>query len=255
VAEGLAWYLADSASLLRDWGNQFTSQSRLTRWINLGRKQVCKLTGCLRALVPGTAPYGAVSTPGSMIPGSFAPGTPDNSGFYAWEGTERYSYQYANPFVRAANQGYAEIFDVFGVAVAWGSARPVLRWMPWDEMQAYCRVYSAITSSYPAIWSTFGTGTSGQVWLWPPPSQNLEMEWDATCLPNDLASNDDFDAVPASMRSAVKFYAAGMANLGTFRQGAAEAMFQMFMQHVQIDATAAEGGKVPDYYWTALATR
>lgn len=255
MSEGLSWYLADASSLLRDYAFQFTSQARLTRWVNLGRKQVAKFTGCCRALVPGAAPFGASAQPGEMVPGAFAPGTPDDSGFYARQGTERYSFQYANPFVRRANGGYGEIYDVFTVAVTWGTARPVLRWMPWDELQAYCRAYSTLTTSYPAVWSTFGSGTSGQVWLWPPPSQDLEMEWDVTCTPKDLASNDDYDAIPDSLRSAVKFYTAGMAMLGTFRYGAADAMFQQFLMHIGTDAGAAEGGKVPNYYWTALAQR
>lgn len=254
MGQELAWYLADSASLLRDVGFQFTSQARLTRWINTGRTQVAKHGQCLRALVPGTAPFGSMANPGTMTPGSFAPGVKPDAGFNAWLNTERYSFAYANPFLQAANAGYQSVNDVFGVAVSWSNFRPMMRWMPWDDLQAYARAYSTLLSSYPMAWSTFGSGTSGQVWLWPPPSQNLEMEWDCTCLPTALNSNDDFDAIPDSFTGAVKFYAAGMAYLGSFRVGLADTMFKLFLAHIEVDIGAAEGGKVPDYYYTSLAT-
>lgn len=254
MGESLAWYLADAASLLRDWGFQFTSEARLKRWVNAGRQQVAKHSGCMRALVPGAAPFGASANPGMMTPGSLAPGVAPDAGFYAWLNTERYAFSYANPFLQRANAGYRAINDVFDVAVSWSSFRPAMRWMPWDELQAYARAYSTLISSYPMVWSTFGSGTSGQVWLWPPPSQNCEMEWDCTCLPNNLQTNDDYDAIPDSFTTGVKFYAAGMAFLGTFRYGMADSMFKAYIAHVGQDMAASEGGKVPDYYYTSLAT-
>lgn len=254
MSEGLAWYLADSASLLRDWGFQFTSQQRLTRWVNTGRNQVAKHTGCLRAVITGQAPWGAQSNPGLMTPGSAAPGVAPDAGFNALLNTERYAFGYANPYLQVTNAGYESVNDVFGVAVSWASFRPMLRWMPWDDLQAYARAYSTLISSYPMAWSSFGSGTAGQVWLWPPPSQNLEMEWDCTCLPYALHTNNDFDAIPASFQGAVKFYAAGMAMLGSFRYGQADTMFKLFLAHLGIDQFAAEGGKIPDYYYTSLAT-
>lgn len=253
MGEQLSWYLADSASLLRDWGFQFTSQARLTRWINSGRNQTAKHSGCLRALVSGAPPWGAVANPGGMTPGSFSPGTPPLSGFYAVLNTERYSFATANTILQATNAGYKSVNDVFNVAVSWASFRPVLRWFPWDDLQAYARAYSTLISSYPMAWSSFGSGTSGQVWLWPPPSQNCEMEWDCTCLPMALASDDDYDAIPDSFTSAVKFYAAGMAMLGTLRYGLAETMFRMYLGQVMESQTASDGGKIPDYYYTSLA--
>jgi len=253
VGLSLDWYLADSTALLRDSGFQFTSQARLTRWINSGRQQVAKRSGCLRALIPGQAPFGAPANPGTITPASGAPANNPDQGFNCWLNTERYAFAYANPFLQRGNSGYKSINDVFQVSVSWQAFRPAMQWMPWDDLQAYARAYSFLVSAYPMAWSTFGTGTSGQVWLWPPPSQNLEMEWDCTCLPYDLNSNDDYDAIPDSFANAVKFYAAGMAFLGSFRYGMAESMFQAFLGHLGIDQAASEGGKVTNYYFTALA--
>jgi hypothetical protein len=238
---------------MRDNGFQFTSQARLTRWVNAGRQQVAKISGCLRTVVTGTAPFGAQANPGAMTPGSFAPGVEPDAGFYAWLNTERYSFAYANPFLQRQNTGWKSINDVFGVAISWSSFRPAMIWMPWDELQAYARAYSTLISSYPMAFATLGSGTSGQLWIWPPPSQNCEMEWDVTCLPCDLGTSDDYDAIPDSFTTGVKFYAAGMAMLGSFRYGMAESMFKLFVAHVGGDIDASEGGKVPNYYYTSLA--
>jgi hypothetical protein len=249
----LAWYITDAATLMRDYGFQFTSPARLTRWVNSGRKQVAKKSGCLRALVTGQAPFGSPANPGTMTPGSFAPGVQPDAAFNAWLNTERYSFEYANPFLQRANAGYQSINDVFGVAVSWSNFRPAMRWMPWDELQAYARSYATLVSSYPLAWSSFGSGTSGQVWLWPPPSQNCEMEWDCTCLPYDLAKDDDYDAIPDSFTDSVKFYAAAMAMMGSFRYQQADVLFKLFLGFLSGDMDASEGGKVPDYYYTNLA--
>jgi hypothetical protein len=253
LGQNLNHYLADASTLLRDWGFQFTTQQRLIRWVNAGRQQTAKLSGCLRTLVPGTAPLGANANPGTMTPGSFAPGVAPDAGFNARLNTERYAFAFGNPYLKAQNAGYAAINDVFNVALNWGGTRPVLRWMPWDDLQAYARAYTTLTSSFPLIWSTLGAGTSGQVWLWPPPSQTMEMEWDCTCLPSALNTSDDFDALPDSFTSGVKYYAAGMAYLSSYRPGLAENMFKLFLGHVTQDMGASEGGKVPDYYYTSLA--
>lgn len=248
----LSAYVADAASLVRDAGFQITTQARLQRWVNQGRRQLCKVTGCLRTIVPGTAPLGASSVPGEMTPGAFVPGTADSTAFQALEGVERYAYALANPYLRAAYAGYDSVYDVYTVAVSWGSSRPVLRWMPFDELQAYMRAYTGIGLSYPAVWSTLGTGTSGQVWIWPAPSQSLEMEWDVTCLPIELSSDDDPDAIPDNLVSSVKFYAAGMAMLGSFRNAQAEAFFKLFADHSMSDLAGSDGGRVANYY-TRLA--
>jgi hypothetical protein len=260
----LGWYLTDTASLLRDAQFQFTTKTQLTRWINSGRNQVAKLTGCLRVLVPGQAPFGGVGQAGSIIPGGAAAGTelgpastdttvlpsaiPTNS-FLTIPGVEKYSYAMANQYVRRFNAGLKGIMDVIDLSVAWGGIRPTLAWWPWEDLQAYGRSYNTGVTSYPFYWSVMNDGTNGQVWLFPTPSAVGEMEWDCTCLPLDLNSDGDYDAIPENFAGAVKFYAAGLSYLGSQRTGQAALMGQLFLDHLGIDRASSDRGKTPDFYF------
>lgn len=262
----LSQYLDDTAALLRDANFLFNSQAQLTRYINLARDQVAKQSGCLRALIAGQAPFGNASNPGVGIPGAAQPGSPAYQSFTTLTGVEKYSYGYANPFLKANNQGMRAIVDVIDVAVSWGGNRPSLNWMPWEDLQAYARSYSVGVMSYPFLWSTNGSGTKGQVWLFPvpevqtitaSPSTNLsspqgEMNWDVTALPSYLYSDDDYEALPESVTDAVSFYAAHLAFLGSQRFGMAAIMKAEFNEKLSIDNTAGDRGKTDSYYYSYM---
>jgi hypothetical protein len=266
----LSEYLNDTALLLRDSNYLFNSQTVLTRYINLARDQVAKQTGCLRALVAGQAPYGNAANPynpllpnavGTSIPGATQPGSNIMQAFTTIAGVEKYSYGYATPFLKANYQGLRAIVDVIDVAVSWGGNRPSLNWLPWEELQAYCRSYNFLVTSYPFVWSSNGSGSKGQVWLFPvpqvtAPASNFtttapagEMEWDCTCLPSYLYSNNDYDALPESVTDAVPFFAAHLAFLGSQRFGMAAIMKAEFNEKLGIDNTAGDRGKTDAYYW------
>lgn len=258
----LSQYLADTAQLLRDANFLFNSQAQLTRYINLARDQVAKQTGCLRVLVAGQAPYGNSSTPGSLVPGAGQPGSPLFQQFSTITNVEKYSYGYATPFLKANNAGIRSIVDVIDVAVSWGGNRPSLNWMPWDDLQAYARAYNFLVTSYPFIWSSYGSGTKGQVWLFPVPQQTAiasasstssapagEMEWDTTCLPTFLFSENDYEALPDSVTDAVPFLAAHYAFLGSQRYGMAAVMKSLYEERLGISNVAGDRGKTSSYYW------
>lgn len=258
-------YITDTRSLLHDVNGQFLSTTQLTRWINSGRNQVAKISGCLRVLVPGQSPFGGVGQAGSIIPGGAAagqelgPGSNDTTvlpsaiptnTFLTIPGVEKYSYAMANQYVKRFNAGLKGIVDVIDLTASWGgSMRPALSWLPWDDLQAYARAYSVGVNSYPFYWSVMNDGQNGQVWLFPTPSQANEMEWDCTCLPLPLYSDGDYEAIPENFAGAVKFYTAALAYLSSQRPGQAAIMRGEFMDHLGIDRAAADRGKTPDYYW------
>ena len=257
----LSEYLNDTSLLLRDSNYLFNSQTTLTRYINQARVQIAKQTGCIRALIPGQAPFGNASNPGQLVPGSGQPGSALVQQFTTIVGTEKYSYGYALPFLKAGNAGVNAICDVIDVAVSWGGNRPVLNWMPWEDLQATCRSYNFLVTSYPFVWSSNGSGTKGQVWLFPVPQviqpSNAqpgaagEMEWDVTCLPSPLYSDNDYEAIPDPFTGATKYYASHLAFLGSQRYGMAAIMLSLFNEHLGIDNAASDRGKsdtmYPDY--------
>ena len=255
----LSEYLNETSLLLRDSNYLFNSQTTLTLYINRAREQTAKQTGCLRALVAGQAPFGNSANPGQLIPGAGQPGSPIVQSFTTLVGVEKYSYGYINPFLKANNAGYRSTMDIVDLAVSWGGNRPVLNWMPWEDLQAYARSYNVGVFSYPFLWSTNGSGTKGQFWLFPIPQVTQpgnaqfgaagEIEADCTCLPTALYTDSDYDALPEPFTGAVKYYAAHLAFLGSQRFGMAAIMLNLFNDHLGIDNAASDRGKSDSYYY------
>lgn len=252
----LSEYLLDTSNLLRDSNYLFNSKTSLARYINQARTQVAIQTGCIRCLINGQAPFGNQANPGQLIPGAGQPGSALFTTFSTIAGVEKYSYGYGNPLLRAANQGVKGIIDVIDVAISWGSMNPVLNWMPWEDLESFCRSYSTGVFSYPLVWSTNGDGTKGQVWLFPVPQITAQavqgsqgqMSWDVTCLPEFIYSDDDYEAIPEAYSGAVKYYAAMLSFLGSQRFGMAEIMKDHFNEHLGISRVASDRGKTTNVY-------
>lgn len=241
-------YLTQTRDLLKDDLGLFYTTAKLTRYVNQARSKIAQLTGCLPILVPGAAPYGGSAVPGSMIPGAAVPGSSTTT-FNTIVGVEKYPFSYANAYAQAQNANIKGIVDVSTVAISWGGIRPMMRWMPWDELQAYGRSYNIGVTSYPFLWSTYGDGELGQVWIFPIPTQALEMEWGTFCAPKDLTNNSQPESIPSPFKDSVQFYAAHLAYLQSQRYGQAQIMLELFEKNSGISRVASDRGKVPDYYW------
>jgi hypothetical protein len=251
----LSQYTFDVRDLLRDASGQFYTAQQITRYINRARREVCLHTGCLRVLLAGSAPYGADSTAGNAIAGAMVAGNVGNNNtgvsvFNSIPGTEKYPYQgQPNQLIQQQNAGVKGIIDVLDIAISWGGIRPTLTKMPWMDLQAYARSYNVGVTSYPFAWSTFRDGENGEVWLFPIPSVAAEMEWDCTCVPSDLNTDNDPEAIPSPFTNAVKYYAAMLAFANSGRYTSAELMKQEFMDRMMVDNSASDAGMTLDYYW------
>jgi hypothetical protein len=258
----LSDYLTDAAALLHDNNMLFTSKAQLIRWINSARKQIAERTGCIEKVIMGQSAFGAGAQPGSFIPGAGTPGALPGSQpnapnsqtqnlFFTIPGVERYPYQdFANPFLTAQHEGCLGVIDTISVSVNWGgSPRPSLAWMPWQDLQAYGRAYATLTESYPYFWSTLNDGSNGEVWLFPVPSFPNEMEWQVICTPKPLYTDNDFDIIPANFREAVKYYAAGLAFMGSRRYADGNLMMGEFQERIGVSRASSDSGKVPNFYW------
>lgn len=267
----LQTYIDDTADLLRDANHLFWSEKQLTRYVNLARYQLCKITACLPILISGQSPFGSASQPGSSIPGATIPGmlpgnTPGaqnsagalsttSNGFQTIPGVECYPFTFGNRFLQAANAGADKIIDVMDVAVSQASVRPAMSWIPFSDLQAYMRSYNLAVTSFPYFWSTFGDGTNGQVWLFPLPIEGGfvgEMEWLVSASPKQLFSNNDPEIIPDNFRDAVSFRAAFLANLNAGRTGQASLMMNYFNEFLGIDRVSSDRGKVSNYYWDSI---
>jgi hypothetical protein len=246
-------YIVDTQRLIRDRSAIITPVAELTDYINEGRRLVCRITGCLRALIAGNAPFGGGFTPGvGATPGAMTPGIEDTSvtTFATIPSVEKYHFDYARPFLQAQYTGFDRIIEVIDVAVTWNTAsRPVMDWVTWDELQALYRIYSAGVFTYPFAAAKQGDGVNQVIYLAPVPGQALEMEWDCSCVPKALASSDDYEAIPEPFSEAVKYAAAMRAFMSTQRYGSADMMRDMLASHLGVDRVAVEVGGVPSYYY------
>lgn len=259
-------YIQDTATLLGDSNNLFTSRTNLINYINDARREIALRTACLEAVVTGQSAFGTSAQPGYMIPGAAVPGAlpgsfPNNlnepgavsttsNSFTTIPGVELYSYSYANNFLRQQFTGYKSVIYVRNIACSWGGNMPTLDWLPWDDLQAYCRSYNIGVTSYPFVWSQKGVGENGQVYLFPVPSSLSPgtMEWECACTPMELYENTDYDALPEVYQNAVKYWAAYRAYLAKQRSGSASEMRQLFDELIESNATATDWGHSDSHY-------
>jgi hypothetical protein len=249
----LSTYITQTRELLHDTNGTYWTDARLIRFINLARSKIAEEYGCIRKLIPGTKVAGSSAVPGAAYPGATTPNSTDTA-FQTIANTERYAFSYANPYARQFS-GVRAISDVISVSISWsgdssqtGILRPSLAWMPFEDLQAYYRSYT-LALNFPSIWSTQGDGQRGEVFLYPIPAQALEMEWDCFCVPKDIFTNDDYEALPATFTENVQFYAAHLAYLGMQRAGQADLMLQLFEKNCGIARGAADRGKTQRFYW------
>ena len=284
----LSDYVNDTKQLMNDTFGSFYSQARLPRVINQARRMCAARTGCVRRLITGQSAFGASAQPGFMIPGGAQPGAlPDalpqtgfsgsggsdfNSDFNADFGpsgaslalatgavtgslltipnVERYPYEgFFNPALQAQHAGCAKVSDSIDLAINWGSMRPSMNYLPWDDFQAYCRAYAVLNTSYPAVWSIDNDGPQGAIWLFPVPSQAGEMELDCFALPADLNTDADFDVIPSgTFRDSIPYAAAGIVYLSTKRYADAQIMEGIFSSMLGIARVSVDAGKTASYY-------
>lgn len=261
----LNWYLNDVSVLTNDQAFSFTSRTQLIRWINEARRQCAARTGCIRRLISGQSAFGASAQPGSAIPGGMQPGALPGSAanaqfnattntFMTIPGVERYPYQgFVNPYLKAQYAGCQAVIDTITCSVCWGggvggSPRPALAWLAWEDLQAYARAYATLVTSYPYFWSVYNDGEFGEIWLFPVPSFAMEMELDCFCVPTDLYSDDDFDAIPDGFSNSIKFLAASLAYQSSRRYGQAQIMENQFADRLGIARVAVDMGKTKNFY-------
>jgi len=262
----LSFYLQQTSWILRDSNFVFTPKPQLTTYINEARRQVAYRTGCLRCLIQGQSAWGVAAQPGSAIAGAMIPGqlpnplpSSNNPGmntvvntFATIQGVELYPFSYANPYLQGQYAGVKSVIDVIDLAVSWGGIRPVISWLPFEDLQAYARSYNVNVTSYPFFWSTTGDGENQNVWIFPNAVNSGvssgEFEWDTFCVPIDLYQDSDYEAIPGGFQNAVKYYAAGLAYLSTQRFGMARLMLDQFDNTLGISRVASDRGKTRDYY-------
>lgn len=168
-------------------------------------------------------------------------------------GQEVYPFSLANTLVTAQSlfTGLQSAEGLISVACAWGAnsaMKPMLNEMIWSEFQAYYRSYNMGMQSYPTIWSKYGQGLNGSIYLWPLPSQAAQMDWDLWCLPVTLTSSSTPEAIPYPFTTPVAFYAAYLAFFNAQRFDDAEKMKKEYEDKLLECPPMSTGAFMDNYY-------
>ena len=145
--------------------------------------------------------------------------------------------------------GVSAIHFVQSVSVIFSQFRYSLQYKAFSEYQALIRQYSSGFYQYvPAFFSQFGQGARGSIYVYPIPNQVYQLELDCICLPTDLASDQDYEAIPDPWTDAVPYFAAHLAYLELQNLNAAKFYDDLFHQRLGGYSSAARSGRRMNQY-------
>lgn len=213
-------YLTDTALFLNDPTNQFYSPNTLTTLINRARRWIAVRTGYPRVLVT------TLTTTG---------------------GQETYPITLANAAV-AAVSGVASPFGFWGISVAEGNYMIALGRKDFPSFTADDRILNGTLQNYPVKFATYGRGSQQVAYMFPVPAASYAMWWDLACIPINLASDGDPEALPEPWTEIVPFKAAALANLTQQRWADMQALDAQ-ADKMLLEASAADLPFMrPDWY-------
>ncbi len=123
---------------------------------------------------------------------------------------ERYNFA---DFPISSQAGIKSVLSVLDVAIVYNNLRFVLIRKSFSDYQAYIRNYPFQYSYVPVVYCQLGDGTTGAILAYPFPSQQYPFEPDCLCIPSDLATDQDFEAIPGPWTEGIPYLAAYYAYL------------------------------------------
>lgn len=124
--------------------------------------------------------------------------------------------------------GALEAYAVLGITIIYANYRYALPIYDFETYQAMIRNYPFQFTYVPSFASQYQQGASADFYLYPPPSQTYQSEWDCLVVPLDLLTNLSVDIIPRPWIDAVAFYATYLAFLEQQNFNAAEYYRKMF---------------------------
>lgn len=99
--------------------------------------------------------------------------------------------------------GVGSIFAVKGVSFIYSNYRYSLPQYAFSVYQAMIRQYPQQYLYVSTVFSQYGQGANGTLYMFPVPSAPYQMEWDCFCTPADLISDQDYEIIPMPWTDAV----------------------------------------------------
>lgn len=186
-------YITDTRRLLHDVNANFWTNAELTSYINEGRANTVRDSGCKRVLQQHTLTVGVETIPFASLP-----------------------------------QG-SNTLDILNINLYWGDSRWPMYYMAWTDFNAQLRFWQNYNGR-PIGFSMYGYKT---IYIGPKPDQTYTVELDTVVLPTDMVNTSDVETdIPDPFTECVPFFAAYMAKFQEQSYGEAEIFKQQYTKEV-----------------------
>lgn len=118
---------------------------------------------------------------------------------------ERYNFA---DFPITTFPGIKSVLAVLDVSILYNNLRYTLLRYSFSEYQAFVRQYPFQFSYVPVAYCIVNDGSTGAILAYPFPSQQYPFEPDCLCIPTDLQTDQDFEAIPEPWSEGVPMLAA-----------------------------------------------
>lgn len=139
--------------------------------------------------------------------------------------------------------GVGEVLAVKSVSFIYANYRYSLPCYSFSTYQARIRQYPTQYQYVPTMCAQFGQGVNGSIYMYPLPSTAYQFEFDCICLPIDLTSDDDPEAIPLPWTDAVPFLAVSYAYRSLQNPNFASYYEQSYENYMKMHSTAARPGR------------
>lgn len=149
----------------------------------------------------------------------------------------------------SAYPGVGSVYWIRRCSVIFSNWRYSLRVYSFTTYNAQIRTFAAQQYQYaPFFAAQFGRGTGGSFFLYPPPSQPYQIEFDMQCLPADLIDDQSVEALPMPFTEAVPYFMAHLGYLELQDMNKAKVYLDLFDQFMHRYAQYTQPGQQIDPY-------
>jgi hypothetical protein len=160
-------------------------------------------------------------------------------------GTEVYPF---TGIYLGANPGVKSVFAIRSVSVIYANYRYSLPMYSFTEYQGMIRQYPYQYQYIPTFCSQFGQGAAGSLYMYPLPSETYQFEVDCYCLPQDLKTNQDYEALPDPWTDAVAYFATHLSYLELNNFNAAKMYKDLYNEELLIYSQSSRIGRRVNIY-------
>ena len=148
----------------------------------------------------------------------------------------------------SAFPGYGEIYMVKSVSLIYANYRYSLPFYDFSTYQALIRQYPFQYQYVPTVFSQYGQGAAGSLYMYPLPSQNYQCELDCFCWPQDLIDDQSVEALPDPWTEAVTYFAAFLAYQSIQNYNFARVQYELYEAQLNRYSVAARPGRATSKY-------